>query len=55
MTRTGDREIRSVSGRIPDNPGELTRMHLCKPKHHLSQHFLVCIILFQSWQIKQVL
>ena len=21
MTRTGDREIRSVSGRLPDNPG----------------------------------
>ena len=26
MTRTGDREIRSVSGRLPDNPGELKRM-----------------------------
>ena len=26
MTRTGDREIRSVSGRLPDNPGELVRM-----------------------------
>ena len=26
MTRTGDREIRSVSGRLPDNPGELARM-----------------------------
>ena len=23
ITRTGDREIRSVSGRLPDNPGEL--------------------------------
>ena len=23
VTRTGDREIRSVSGRLPDNPGEL--------------------------------
>ena len=22
MTRKGDREIRSVSGRLPDNPGE---------------------------------
>ena len=28
MTRTGDREIRSVSGRLPDNPGELACM-LC--------------------------
>ena len=28
MTRTGDREIRSVSGRLPDNPGELACMHL---------------------------
>ena len=28
MTRTGDREIRSVSGKLPDNPGELARMHL---------------------------
>ena len=26
MTRTGDREIRSVSGRLPDNPGELARV-----------------------------
>ena len=26
MTRTGDREIRSVSGRLPDNPGELACM-----------------------------
>ena len=23
MTRTGEREIRSVYGRLPDNPGEL--------------------------------
>ena len=23
VTRAGDREIRSVSGRLPDNPGEL--------------------------------
>ena len=32
MTRTGDREIRSVSGRLPDNPGELACMplELCK-------------------------
>ena len=28
MTRTGDREIRSVSGRLPDNPGELACMVL---------------------------
>ena len=26
MTRTGDWEIRSVSGRLPDNPGELACM-----------------------------
>ena len=28
MTRTGDREIRSVSGRLPDNPGELACMSM---------------------------
>ena len=28
MTRTGDREIRSVSGRLPDNSGELACMQL---------------------------
>ena len=26
VIRTGDREIRSVSGRFPDNPGELAYM-----------------------------
>ena len=26
MTRTGDREIRSESGRLPDNAGELACM-----------------------------
>ena len=26
MTRTGDQEIRSVSGRLPDNAGELACM-----------------------------
>ena len=26
MTRTGDWKIRSVSGKLPDNPGELARM-----------------------------
>ena len=26
MTRTGDREIGTVSGRLPDNPGELACM-----------------------------
>ena len=41
MTRTGDREIGSVSGRLPDNPGELACMHLnnkrnvCKQKSSL--------------------
>ena len=28
VTRTGDREIRSVSGRLPDYPGELACMLL---------------------------
>ena len=28
MTRTGDREIGAVSGRLPDNPGELACMLL---------------------------
>ena len=28
MTRTGDLEIRSVSGRLRDNPRELARMHV---------------------------
>ena len=28
MTRTGDWEIRSVFGRLPDNPGELACMPL---------------------------
>ena len=32
MTRTGDREIRSVSGRLPDNPGELARIWMSKTK-----------------------
>ena len=26
MTRTGEREIGAVSGRLPDNPGELACM-----------------------------
>ena len=30
MTRTGDREIRSVSGRLSDNPGELACMMLAE-------------------------
>ena len=28
MTRTGDREIGAVSGRLPDNPGELACMQV---------------------------
>ena len=28
MTRMGEREIGAVSGRLPDNPGELACMHL---------------------------
>ena len=41
MTRTGDREIRSVSGRLPDNPGELACMKLGKRiKKHLFARIL---------------
>ena len=29
MTRTGEREISAVSGRLPDNPGELAYMREC--------------------------
>ena len=29
VTRTGDREIGAISGRLPDNPGELACMQLC--------------------------
>ena len=32
MIRTGDREIRSVSGRLPDNPGELACMLMSRTK-----------------------
>ena len=43
MTRTGDREIRSVSGRLPDNPGELAYMSTAKrltspDKNYASMH-----------------
>ena len=34
MSCTGDREIRSVSGRLPDNPGELARMLLMVFVYH---------------------
>ena len=33
MTRTGDREIRSVCGRLPDNPGELACMRIVTYVH----------------------
>ena len=43
MTRTGDREIRSVSGRLPDNPGELT----CMGTRYIQ---LQCaVVLFALW------
>ena len=49
MTRTGEREICSVSGRLPDNPGELARMMVTlsgwKDKRF---QFFVIIILFQA-------
>ena len=47
MTRTGDREIRSVSGRLPDNPGELARMRFCEKTANL--HFLRGLLRFQPW------
>ena len=37
MIRTGDREIRSVSGRLPDNPGELACMYITSSLIHSSQ------------------
>ena len=30
MTRTGYREIKSVTGRLPDNPGELVTRTGCR-------------------------
>ena len=39
MARTGDREIRSVSGRLPDNPGELACMHWSDINLKLSVYF----------------
>ena len=30
MTRTGEREIDAVFGRLPDNPGELACMQRCE-------------------------
>ena len=50
MTRKGDREIRSVSGRLPDNPGELACMQLsmiCSPRnkieHKYDAMFVFCV------------
>ena len=37
MIRTGDREIRSVSGRLPDNPGELARMQMISSSKNTSE------------------
>ena len=44
MTRTGDREIRSVSGRLPDNPGELACMQvMLKLARRARGHFVTLI------------
>ena len=39
MTRTGEREICSVSGRLPDNPGELARMLMIEVIFALNSQF----------------
>ena len=53
MTRTGEREIRFVSGGLPDNPGELTDELLCYfymclqlvPLPHLSKVYVgICAV-----------
>ena len=44
MTRTGDREIRSVSGRLPDNPGELACMNFTE----IIIFMIIIIIIFVS-------
>ena len=41
MTRTGDREIRSVSGRLPDNAGELACMQPTPIRHSLGLQVIV--------------
>ena len=43
MTRTGDREIRSVSGRLPDNAGELACMN-CLCVKDVIQTFILPLI-----------
>ena len=50
MSCTGDREIRSVSGRLPDNPGELARMSsLSSAKEKLSEETLNMRITRSFW------
>ena len=44
MTRTGEREIGAVSGRLPDNPGELACMsygRTSSPERRLSDQALI--------------
>ena len=41
MTRTGDREIGAVSGRLPDNPGELACMCLLFLDYSDIKEFLI--------------
>ena len=54
MTRTGEREICSVSGRLPDNPGELARIFpvdywVAKPsRNHFVGFLLGCLWQTQS-------
>ena len=38
MTGTGEREMGAVSGRLPDNPGELARtLRACEEQQHRAQ------------------
>ena len=44
VTRTGDREIGVVSGRLPDNTGELACMHVLKVNNNIWEYVTgVCI------------
>ena len=53
MTRTGDREIGVVSGRLPDKPGELTCMSLqdcsLSRTNFLGNCFIDNVFIFQRY------
>ena len=53
MTRTGDREIGVVSGRLPDNTGELACMQCIKGSLVESALFAPLIIFFFLTNIKK--